>query len=333
VIRSVAIHGLRGIQEGRLDELTPLVVLVGPNGCGKSTVLDALLIGVSPDPPDAVGRAVRRRMGVKNGARWLLWRGGRAGASESAVSWTNLKGKEHKRRLLLDEDRTERSVIKCEPITATRLPIATTTFDNADNSYEWSPHTGPHPDAQNVRLIDCNAYSFVSVPLHQVYSQAVEQGRSREVKDILAEVVPGVTGIEILTEGDSPVVHLVYEANSVPAALAGDGVHALLRLCLELAARPGGLVLLEEPEVHQHPRAIRETARAIQAAVRRGVQVILTTHSLELIDALVDAARSDEELERMSVYHTVLDNGTLKSSRIAGQDVAFARTQIEDDLR
>ena len=44
---------------------------------------------------------------------------------------------------------------------------------------------------------------------------------------------------------------------------------------------------MEEPEVHMHPGAIRQCARAILAAVRRGIQIVLSTHSLELIDALL----------------------------------------------
>ena len=53
VIRSLEIQNLRGIHDGKLDELTPLVVLVGPNGSGKSTVLDALFIGANNDPKQA----------------------------------------------------------------------------------------------------------------------------------------------------------------------------------------------------------------------------------------------------------------------------------------
>ncbi len=49
MIRSVEIKGLRGIQEGKLDDFTPLVILVGTNGSGKSTVLDAMLIGANPN--------------------------------------------------------------------------------------------------------------------------------------------------------------------------------------------------------------------------------------------------------------------------------------------
>ena len=43
-----------------------------------------------------------------------------------------------------------------------------------------------------------------------------------------------------------------------------------VRFSLELAASGDGVALLEEPEVHQHPAAMQQTARVIMAAVRRG---------------------------------------------------------------
>jgi len=145
-------------------------------------------------------------------------------------------------------------------------------------------------------------------------------------------VFPGVNNVEILTENGEPILHFVLSEYSVPASLAGDGILSLLRLSLELAASGGGVALLEEPEVHQHPGAIQQSARAILAAVRRQIQVVLTTHSLELIDALLGAS-SDLDLDRLSLYRLQLQEGKLKSSRLSGPEIAFARAEIEDDLR
>lgn len=59
-IVSVEIRAFRGIMKGCLEELGQLTILTGTNGCGKSTVLDAILCGASPRVGDAVGRAVKR---------------------------------------------------------------------------------------------------------------------------------------------------------------------------------------------------------------------------------------------------------------------------------
>jgi ABC-type multidrug transport system ATPase subunit len=118
----------------------------------------------------------------------------------------------------------------------------------------------------------------------------------------------------------------------VPVELAGDGTHALVCLALELAIPPQGLALLEEPEVHLHPAGVQLSARAILEAVRRGVQVVLSTHSLELIDALIGQATPDD-LARLAVYRTRLRDGRLLTSRFSGAEAADMRLQIEEDLR
>lgn len=60
MIHSIEITGFRGIRQGRLEELGKLTVLTGPNGCGKSAVLDALLVGTRADVANAAGDAVCR---------------------------------------------------------------------------------------------------------------------------------------------------------------------------------------------------------------------------------------------------------------------------------
>jgi predicted ATPase len=73
MITSLEIERLRGIRLGKLDNLTPVVVLVGPNGCGKSTVLDAFLIGADEVPTNGIARAVERRKTDIRAAPWLIW--------------------------------------------------------------------------------------------------------------------------------------------------------------------------------------------------------------------------------------------------------------------
>jgi predicted ATPase len=191
--------------------------------------------------------------------------------------------------------------------------------------------TRPDDIVPDLRLLESPGV-VPDVALHQLYTKAVQSGRRDDVMEMVSATVPGATGVEILTEGDTPVLHILLRHYTVPVALAGDGVHALFRLILELASSPKGLVLLEEPECHQHPGNIRLAARSILAATRRAIQVILTTHSLELIDILL-AECSTDDLSRLSVHRLNLRNGKLLLHRLAGPDVAVARQQIEDDLR
>jgi len=305
VIEAVSIKNLRGIREGTLEGLTPLVVLVGPNSSGKSTILDALLIGASWNPDQGIGQALRRRSSVHSTGRWLFWRSGEAGEADIEVKSSS-------------GDTRHRSLGKAQNggITVMKRSDDPSVAPIVAEICLVEPHGGGNPE-----------------PLPLLYSRAVERGLRAQVTAMIAELLRGVIGIEILIdELNNPVVHLVYADHSVPVGLEGDGIQSLIRMGLEFAARQGGVVLLEEPEIHQHPAAIRQTARAIVAAVRRGIQVVLSTHSLELIDALTDELK-DEELSLLSLYRLKLDDGLLRHSRLDGKAVLHSRGEIGDDLR
>jgi energy-coupling factor transporter ATP-binding protein EcfA2 len=330
VIRSIEISRLRGIREGKLADLTPLVVLVGPNGSGKSTIIEGILIGASPVTVDAIVQVIRRHEPGGSGLRWLLWKAGQEGPTEITVISEKMS---QKCLLQLERNQPENQTMIRYRLSRNAVSIGEGYTLGMKNKYHSSSSPGflPLEDLPEVHLVEGYPTGFQR-PLHELYTNAVQQGRRKEAIGIISEVFAGVNNVEILTEHGEPILHFVFADYSVPATLAGDGIQSLLRLSLELATAGGGVALLEEPEVHQHPGAIRQTARAIIAAVRRQIQVVLTTHSLELIDALLSEC-TDADLEQMSVYGVKLEEGVLKSFRSQGEQIAFARTTIQEDLR
>jgi hypothetical protein len=335
MLTSLEMRNFRGVKEGKLDDLTPLVVLVGSNGAGKSAVLDAILIAANPKPGDGIGQTVVRREG--SGARfsWLLWKQGAEGPAVISVR---------------DSSDTLRSCTlalhKSNP--STRLTCSVEDFrpdksrhHHGEMVVEFPPrkesfqvygNTGPLSGLPYVLFIGPFPKARLR-PLHEIYSDLVRAGKREEVTAVIGDLIPDFDHAEVLTEEGAPALYLVFGDRAVPATLTGDGIALLLRLAFELAIRKDDIALLEEPEVHAHPGAIRQVARSIFASVRRGVQVILTTHSLEMIDALLAQVSNPKELELLSVYRLQLRDGILKSSRLRGPDVAFSRSKIEEDLR
>jgi predicted ATPase len=345
VITAIRIESLRGIRSGALEGLSPLSVLVGANGCGKSTVLDALLLAAGGAPGDAVGRVVARRVELRGGARWLFWRGGRA-EDPSARIRVEIEGappREATLRLLPDiSEENEKTLIArraaapyaeiASTLVSGDLQLSAITAVAYDRSYAFKQE-GPRElkDVAPVRLVDPRP-GGIHAALSRSYTDAVEEGRLPEVERLVAEVVPGLTHIHNLSDdAGSGLVHLAFADHSVPVALSGDGIQTLVQVCFALAQAPGGRVLLEEPEANQHPRSIYQAARAVVAAVRRGVQVILSTHSLELIDAL--RAELAQDLSLLSVHHLACPGGALSVVRYSGSEVALARDAIGEDLR
>lgn len=313
-------------------------MLVGRNASGKSTVLDALFIGAFHVPSEAVGRVVRRRRGQDGpqAGRWLLWKSGNEGETWIEVTspaqyarCVRLKSQPPNVLQVVPED-TDLGVADLNNPHEAHL-VPTSVVFGSQGVFTASPVSQPFPGATEVHLVDPGRNG--AAPLHRLYSRAVEKGRKAAVREMVSALVAEVQDLEILTEEDEPVLYLVMEDHAVPAALAGDGLHTLLTLALELGIRSDGVVLLEEPEVHQHPGGLRQSARAVWAAIDRGVQVVISTHSIELIDMLLVEA-PDKGFDRLSLYRLALDStGELRSSRLGGPQIAAARLEIEDDLR
>jgi energy-coupling factor transporter ATP-binding protein EcfA2 len=341
VIESILIERFRGIREGAMSGLSALTVLVGPNGCGKSSVLEALYVAAHPSPQRALATCIERRS-LLNGARWVFFRTG-----EGRKTVLTVKSSEIHRacELVYGEMPSGADVIPnaTGPAAAILVQLGpparqaqgVNLFVARDNRWSTSPNVLAPVVAPAARIVD-PVETAATPPLHEIYTKAVEHGLIGEVEALAKEVIPGFRDLRILTpSGESPTLYVVFaNGTPVPLALAGDGIEGLLRQVSLLAAVPNELVLLEEPEAFKYPRTMRLMARAIVAATRRGIQIVLTTHSLEMIDAVVAEAEAQKfDLANLSLFRLLLTDGVLKSSRLAGSEIAFERKQIDEDLR
>lgn len=91
-------------------------------------------------------------------------------------------------------------------------------------------------------------------------------------------------------------------SNLVSIADVGFGVSQILPVLVALlVAEKGQFVVIEQPELHLHPRAQTKLAEVIAASVNRGIHVIIETHSSLLLLGL----------------QTSVARGTLSQSKIA----------------
>lgn len=89
------------------------------------------------------------------------------------------------------------------------------------------------------------------------------------------------TSIEIKV---SPTKKSIGEDRFVSIADVGFGVSQALPILVGLiAAKKGQVIFIEQPELHLHPKAQYELSKVIVDAVKRGVLVVIETHSSIMI--------------------------------------------------
>ncbi|MCM2387911.1 AAA family ATPase [Streptomyces albipurpureus] len=89
-----------------------------------------------------------------------------------------------------------------------------------------------------------------------------------------------------------------------------------------LSARPGTLILLENPEAHLHPQGQTQMATLAASAAAQGTQVIMETHSDHVINGVRLAVKQGRITPGQAVFHYFRGDGT---------SVDFVSPQVDAD--
>lgn len=185
----------------------------------------------------------------------------------------------------------------------------------------------------SARLVDVEAVRAPGA-LEDAHSRIDRARQLPEVVRALQKSMPGLEDLRILKNGPDFILHTFRRGGEppVPAYLAGDGFKRFLELAAAVLDAKGGVVLLEEPEAYQHPRYLSELATLLHLAAKNGAQVILSTHSIELVDLLLHAPEADG-LVYPTVHRLRLHEGTLRQTAIPHETAVSARDDLLEDLR
>lgn len=93
--------------------------------------------------------------------------------------------------------------------------------------------------------------------------------------------------------------------DEMSAVNVGYGVTYVLPIVIAvLSAKPGALIMIENPEAHIHPRAQAELMKLLMKAANAGIQIIIETHSDHIMNgALVSVANNPESVNMVKAYY------------------------------
>jgi predicted ATPase len=116
--------------------------------------------------------------------------------------------------------------------------------------------------------------------------------------------------------GESYTVHYSFDRTALDTTdpfkteNVGFGLtYALPVITALLSAKPGALLILENPEAHLHPRGQSKLAELIALAAQSGIQILVETHSDHIFNGIRKAiAASKIEKENAGIYFFELDD-------------------------
>ena len=168
----------------------------------------------------------------------------------------------------------------------------------------------PRFGKKNIPKLDTetlNPYSF-QVNRNQVkaLSNRIFQYDNPSVLELLKDFDADIEDIQMASfRGDRPAIYIKHKKLGVaPLSIFGDAMRrSVLLAATLLSIKGGGVLLIDEVEVGIHVGALARVFEwLVKAARQLEVQIFVTTHSLEAVDALI-SSRSKSEGDDIVAFH------------------------------
>lgn len=174
------------------------------------------------------------------------------------------------------------------------------------------------------------AYSD-SESISYLLTRIIERDEKEEILQILKLFDNNIIDIEILstrtTRATIKIRHRILGVT--PLYVFGDGFKRALIMAITLMSIENGILLIDEIETSIHVSALSEIfSWLVKTCQIRGIQLFVTTHSLEAIDAMLAAVTDKENLVGFN-----LNKEGLPPQRLAGDVLYRLRSKRGLDVR
>lgn len=342
MLSELGIRNFKGISNGELNKLGQINVFVGPNNSGKSTILDSVyLLNHLFKPFDTLGNHIPKYISSKkagnNNLQSLNYK--YREDLESIFSPVTQKRTDHKPIDLIYNNLnwrfTEELGIK-EEISGenkvTRKYIGTkygSPYDSLDEMIDGE--SNKHLDEIFQELKDSihptlymhsGTFQVLEQIEKKVWSGLYHERKDKKVIRMLNDIYN--TNVDQLsfvpTGGDSGnELRVLFEDYSAQPGTLGDGFRYAFALFSAIESFDPSVVLIEEPENHQHPSAYIGIAESVvEYAQNKDIQFFITTHSLNFLTYLSDLS---EDMD-LNIFHLNLGDGNLNVREIDEPDLS-----------
>jgi predicted ATPase len=307
VIHQLRLRNFKGVVEGEA-ELDKLTILVGPNNSGKTTILEALFLAPNP---------LRQVPYVPTTAVQLLLEYHK---TLSETGYTFLLNKYIANNMVIMVDDLELLFTK---INGSGIAVKVTYLSQSgetgildlgylrpDGNVEVRSNA---QIADNTLLLSTKlakyAHEYLQSRWIEISNMRAPALISREVSRFVSEEYVNVTA-EPFMAGSMTFYAMLADGTRVRLSDLGAGVHLYVvnRLLYE-HYRPD-VVLWDDLETHFNPRLLTHVAEWFADLVEEGKQVIVSTHSLEVVEKIIAF------VEDATVLLTSLRDGKLKVRRV-----------------
>ncbi len=372
MISTLTLHNYRGFAEYELRGLARVNLLVGPNNCGKTSVLEAVELLASDGHPAAMMRSSRRR-GESVSHRD---RGGRTtrytvrhhfrGHDAAPHAWLSVASDgslgriEMRIRHLSSQDppalfdarppETDLALRASQPLVlelhrgrrgSTRdephvYPLT------SDGAIAWPPFSRPHRPEPFIPIRFLTADSRFDDELRAAWNQVEIDGGEDEIVNAMRVIAPDLRSIRLLASGGRAGLAgsvrsgfaLGFEGGGgrTPIGSHGEGMRRLLALAVSLTDLAGGFLLIDEIGTGLHWTVMADMWRLVIETSGYSGTQVLA--STHSLDCIRGLASLLGERPDLADEVSVhkLERRIRRSARFGGEEI-LAATDLDIELR
>lgn len=320
MFKKVRIQNFRQFKDLTLDNLAQINLITGANNTGKTSLLEAILMHVSPTNPEVILTIARLRdmetvLADGLGAWGWVFRDGAAAEPIVIESHDWMNNRVTQRIVTSSGLQVPQTNFSAgNGATGTYEPVITTSVRPLHSLVSEFEDLQGHHGSSRIRLdggtttIEHGAGEFIFKSFYlptrsapptssaQIFSRVVLANREDDVVGVLQVVDDRLRRLRVLDTGTGPSVHADFgDGRFLPITIAGGGFSRILTLASVIIDTAGGIVLIDEIEDGLHYSVLPLVWRAIvEAALTYSVQVFATTHSWECLEAAVKGSEEHE---------------------------------------
>ncbi len=327
ILDSLEIKNFRTFRHLQIERLGRVNLIVGKNGVGKSSLLEALQLYAKQGNPEAIWTILaardesihptfdETRVEERIASLKHLFYGRRE--IQEQPETVQIGPIDSKDRTLIfsptwfieqinDQGHSQLTSLQSSEIDKVNNPIPGLTFQfgqetrifyRVDRSVQFTKAIKP------IEHIFIPASGLDTIKIEWLWDHTVLTPFEEDVNAALRIVAPDVERVGLVSRPGNgkqriSIVKLIGVGSPLPLLSLGEGINRLYGLALALVNAKDGLLLIDEIESGLHYSVQPDMWRLIFEVARRlNVQVFATTHSWDCIEAFQQAAQENDQAE------------------------------------
>lgn len=342
-ISKISIKSFRGIQNLVVDSFNNINIVLGDNNCGKTSFLEAVMFLRTSNDISNIYRISNVRDSLSLDAspssyEKIMCMFSRDIDNRNIEITGEMNNKGISYRFFGEESKVLLNSIEVDSFSGVSELLYGSKKKTRRISLARTSHT------KGVRIEDSDDFPIVYLaPFEHLKGNVVNRiVANKDYKEICLDLIkmfdPDIEDLMILKSdvGDRPVEYIRHKRlGNMPLSTYGDGIKKVLTLCNAIVKANGGILLIDEIDTAIHKKYYDNIfAFLISACLRFNIQMFVTTHSIEAIDAFLASQDYDNSSnERINVVTLKREDNKTYCRVMPGREVYLNRERFGFEVR